>query len=447
MTEFERLIRLLHRFPLFIITGVGAGLIGYFFREAIRLAGFYRKEEPFFLLALPIAGIVIFSLYRSFRLEKKSGALSVIAAVRDGRRLSWIQLPLVFLASVLTHLVGGSAGREGGVLEMGGVLGDKAISFLKSGRKKKQARRRGAPPCAEDVGNIARRGITEKDGGQARPAGAPPCAERVGNFARRGITADERKVAILCGMSSAFSALFVTPLAAVFFVLEITDKKEILHRFVPVFISSMIAFGVVCLLGWGPTRHPFYLPNPLPAAPFVKTAILAAGCGLVGRVFCLLMRRTPTVFQRVLKNGYLRGAAGGALILTMTILLGTDKFNGLGEETIHSAFSGQAEPLDFFWKMIFTAMTVGAGFKGGEIIPAFFVGSTFGAVFAGWIGFLPDFGGSLGSVAILAAVAKSPIAAFVLGVELFGAEGTLFFALAAFISYSVSGKAGLYSKE
>ena len=409
MTEIKKLTYLLRDFPLFVLVGISAGILGYAFRQSIAWAGTVRYQYPKLIFLLPFAAILVTALYRLILSGYKNGPKTVIKAVRDNGKINSVQLPLVFLASCLTHLTGGSAGREGAVLEMGGIIGDGAVRLLRnSGRKRF---------CCHNVHLLSPDESYET----------------------------QRRVSILCGMAGAFSALFVTPLAAVFFVLEVTDSRQILHRFVPVFTTSMIAFIVVCLLGWEPTRIPYHLPAVMPPGFLLRTALLAAVCSLVGRFFCLAVRGVPRFARFCLKQEYARALLFSAAVVLLTFLLKTFKYNGLGIEAINNALLGKAGCGDFFWKTIMTALTLAAGLKGGEIIPALFVGATFGAAFSPFIGFLPDLGAAVGMVGVLTAVAKVPVAAFFLGVELFGAEGAFFYGVASIICLFLSGKKGLYN--
>lgn len=406
--EIKKLVRLLRYFPFFILSGIAAGLFGFAFRQSIAWAGGIRRQYPFLLYFLPLIALFVYALYQRVLADQSNGPQSVISAVKNNTSVSLRQIPLVFIASVFTHLCGGSAGREGAVLEMGGVLGDQTAAMLHYFDQKGRGLR------------------------------------RLGFISKRQSWETQRRVAILCGMAGAFSALFVTPLAAVFFVLEITDSHQILHRFVPVFFSSVIAFALVCLLGWQPVSHQYFLPNPLPAAAFLRSLVVAAGCGVVGRFFCLWLKGSRRFFDSRIQNGYVRVLGASVLVSLLSTLLRTDKFNGLGVEAIHAALNGLSAPLDFFWKTVLTGLTLAAGLKGGEIIPAVFVGATFGASFSSSIGFLPDFGASIGIVAILSATAKTPLAAFLLGVELFGVEGSFFYAAASAVAYFTSGKISLF---
>ncbi len=408
MSEVKKLLRLLRDFPLFILIGIGAGFLGYLFRLSITWAGTIRHQYPRLIFLLPVVGVLVTVLYQLGLKEHKNGPKTVISAIRDNSSLKGIQIPLVFFASILTHLTGGSAGREGAVLEMGGVLGDRIVSLLHY-------------PGQKGRRHHAIRLVLAREMSKA-----------------------QRDVAILCGMAGAFSALFVTPLTAVFFVLEITESRQILHRFIPVFTTSIISFMVVCLLGWKPYQLPYYLPEALPAGSLLRAALLATVCSPVGYFFCMMIKGVPHIAQVYIKWDYLRAFLFSVGVIIFTFFLKTDKFNGLGTEAINDALLGKGGYTDFFWKTILTAMTLAAGLKGGEIIPAIFVGATFGAAYSPLFGFPPDLGAAVGLVGCLSATAKVPIAAVLLGVELFGGKGIIFYAIASVICYFLSGKNGLY---
>ena len=207
----------------------------------------------------------------------------------------------------------------------------------------------------------------------------------------------------------------------------------------------MISFFVVCLLGWRPSRLPYYFPGTLPNGSLLRAALLAIVCSLVGRFFCVTIKGVPHLARTYIKESYLRVFLLSVGIVLLTLLLKTDKYNGLGTETINEALHGSGEYTDFFWKTILTSLTLAAGLKGGEIIPAIFVGTTFGAAYSPLFGLPHDLGAALGMVGILSAVAKTPVAAVLLGVELLGGEGIFFYAVASVVCYFLSGKNGLYT--
>jgi len=176
-------------------------------------------------------------------------------------------------------------------------------------------------------------------------------------------------------------------------------------------------------------------------------AVLAILCALVSILFCRVTEKSDDVMEKLFPNAYVRAAAGGLAIILLTVLLDTYDYNGAGMHVIERAMSGEARFYDFALKLVFTAITLGAGFKGGEIIPAFFVGSTFGCAVSGLLGISPSFGAAIGFVSLFCGVVNCPVAALVLSVEVFGTEGLLLFAICCGVSYMMSGYCGLYRSQ
>lgn len=373
------------------VVGALGGVVGALFHIGVEEATALRGEYPWLLYLLPVAGVLITALYRFSHVDGV-GTNAVLEAVHEGKRIPAMLLPAIFFGTVLTHLCGGSAGREGAALQMGGHIG-------------------------RHVGQLLR--LDDKD----------------------------KRVATLCGMSALFSALFGTPLTAAVFALEVVSVGVLYYAaFVPCITSALVAYGVSLVFGVHPTHFRVAVPT-VDAMVLVRTAILAVLCALVSILFCETLHRTEHLVHRV-KNSYLRAVLGGCVIIAATILLGTTAYNGAGMEVITAAVEqGQANPWDFLMKMIFTAVTIGCGYKGGEVVPTFFVGSTFGCVVAPLLGLNAGFGAALGLVAVFCGAVNCPMASIILGIELFGAEGLSCFALACGIGYMLSGYRGLYSSQ
>ena len=179
----------------------------------------------------------------------------------------------------------------------------------------------------------------------------------------------------------------------------------------------------------------------------VQVGGLAIVCALLSIVFCVVMHQSTHLYQKVFPNQYVRVVVGGALVVLLTVLVGSRDYNGAGGHVIEAAVEGQAVPWAFVLKMIFTALTLGAGYRGGEIVPTFFVGATFGCTVAPLVGLNPAFGAAIGMIALFCGVVNCPLASVLLSVELFGSEAILFFALACALSYMLSGKFSLYSSQ
>lgn len=261
---------------------------------------------------------------------------------------------------------------------------------------------------------------------------------------RFSLSDEERKIAVLAGMAASFAALFGTPWAAALFVLEIADRRLIFRRFLPVAAAALVAEALTFGCGFV-TLH---VGIPFPFLTFStagRIVLLALILGLGSRLFLFSALDLPALIRRRIPDSFWRGAICGSAILACAAALGT-RYNGLGQSEILAALGGQAKYSDFFWKSLLTSLTIAAGMKGGEIIPAFFVGSTLGAAACAALGLTPAFGAGLGMVALFGAVAHAPTAAVLLGVELFGLEGTLPFAVATAVCLIVSGRRSLYNR-
>ena len=373
-----------------LVGGVG-GFVGAAFHLGVGYATQLRTGHPWVLYLLPLGGVVIVGLYKLCRLEG-AGTNAVIESVHFGKKVPTLLVPLIFVATVITHLCGGSAGREGAALQIGGGIGYRAGTLLHLGEK-------------------------------------------------------DLPLATLCGMSGVFSALFGTPLTATVFALEVISVGVLYYAgLVPCITAAMTGYLISLLLGVPPTRFTVAMPA-LDAWTMLLVLVLAILCALVSILFCRGLHITEHLAARLVKNSYLRAAAGGVVIIALTLLLGTTDYNGAGMDVIQRALNGQANGWAWLLKLLFTAITIGCGFKGGEVVPSFFVGAAFGCWVGTLLGLPPAFAAAIGLVAVFCGAVNCPIASVVLSVEMFGAEGMLYFAMACAISYVLSGYCGLYSSQ
>lgn len=376
------------------IVGAVCGVAGGVFHMAVDEAARLRGELPWLLFFLPAAGLVIVWTYRISGMKNDSGTNQIIASVRSGTRPPLKLAPLIFLGAVLTHLTGGSAGREGAALQIGGSL-------------------------ASGVGRLFK------------------LSERSMN------------VIVMCGMSGLFSALFGTPLTAAVFSMEVVSVG-ILHysALFPGLLSAYVAAGITRLMGIEPEAYPLLGIPELGWLPMVQVGVLAVAGALLSILFCVLMHRSAHVYRKWFPNQYIRVVVGGLLVIGFTLLEGSGDYNGAGGHIIERALTGSVNvPWAFLFKMVFTALTLGAGYRGGEIVPTFFVGATFGCAAAPLLGLDPAFGAAIGMIALFCGVVNCPLASILLSVELFGSGALLFFALACALSYLLSGKYSLYSSQ
>lgn len=383
---------------LFIAVIVGAivGAAGTAFSMALGFATSYRTDNKLIIFAMPIAGVVIVFLYNVMKLSRDPGTNNIIKGARSEEKVSLKLAPLIFAATFLTHITGGSAGREGAALQIGGSL-------------------------ASPFGKLFK------------------------------LDKEDTSILIMCGMAAGFSALFGTPVAAAVFAVEVTIVAAAQYSaLVPCMVSGVTAAVVSKILGAEPES---FIVSGIPsfnseAAPhLLRVILLGAACAAVSVLFCVAIHEAGNLYEKYIKNAYIRAAVGGAIVVVLTLLIGTTDYNGAGMNVIERAFSGQAFPVAFLIKILFTALTLGAGFKGGEIVPSFFVGATFGCAFGGLIGLSPSFGAAVGLLAVFCGVTNCPFATIILSIELFGASGLAYYALAIVISYMLSGYRGLYSAQ
>ena len=256
------------------------------------------------------------------------------------------------------------------------------------------------------------------------------------------------KIAILCGMSGGFAAVFGTPLTATVFALEIACVGVVYYpALLPALIAALVGSAIPASLG----LTPFYyeLPDfPETSVALVgKTLLFGALCGAVCVFFCAAVRRTTRSFYARFPNDYFRVEFGALCVIVGTLLLGTNDYNGTGIGLVEEALAGRAAPVAFFWKTIFTALTLGAGFKGGEIVPVFAVGASFGCVVGPLLGIDPTFGAALGMIGVFCGATNCPLTSIVLSVELFGAQNAVLFAIVCGVGFATSGRVGLYASQ
>ena len=377
---------------LSVVIGSLCGVVGAVFHLSVHYAAETRGTYPWLLWCLPLVGLAIVGFYKLMGTEGM-GTNDIIDAVHKDKRLPIRLVPSIFLGTMLTHLCGGSAGREGAALQIGGTIG-----------------------------------------------------QRVGRLLR--LDDQDLRVATLSGMAACFSALFGTPLTAVVFAVMGISIGTMYHAaLLPCLMSALAAFGVSLALGVEPTRFTVTSPE-IVVGTFLRVLLLSVLFALVSILFCKFIHGTERWMQRWIPNPWVRVVAGGLAIVALTYLVGTRDYNGAGMEIITAAVErGTAHPAAFLLKLLFTAVTLAAGFKGGEVVPSFFVGATLGCVAAPLLGLPAGFGAALGLVSVFCGVTNSPVASVFLSVELFGSEGIWYFALACGISYMLSGYSGLYSSQ
>ncbi|MBR5269694.1 MAG: chloride channel protein [Anaerotignum sp.] len=386
------------RFCAWLCAGIAiggvVGLVGIAFHILLEWAAEFRMEHPMILWLLPLGGLAIVLAYRLAGMEKDRGTNFILVAVRSNEPVTFRTAPLIFFSTVVTHLLGGSAGREGAALQLGGSI---ASSFARTWE------------------------LNEK----------------------------ETRIMTMCGMAAGFSALFGTPLTSVVFAMEVITVG-VMHysAIVPCTIAALVASGMSQAMGIAPTAFTIAnIPETIMFETGALTIVLGIASALISILFCIAMEHTSHAYKKHIKNPMIRVFAGGCIVIALTYLVGCRDYNGAGMDIIIHALNGDAKAEAFLLKIVFTALTLGAGYKGGEIVPSFFIGATFGCVAGPLLGLPADFAASLCMAAVFCGVTNCPLASIILCIELFGFQGTGYYALCCGISYMLSGYYGLYSEQ
>ena len=380
-------------FLISVFIGLTVGTVGVGFHYSIDFVTELRHEHPWLIYLLPLGGLVIVLLYHLCKKDDDKGTNFILSAIRQKNKISVLTAPLIFVTSTITHLLGGSSGREGAALQLGGSI-------------------------AYNFGKVFR--LDEKD----------------------------KKIITMCGMSAAFSALFGTPVTAAVFAIEVVNVG-VMHfsAIVPCAVSAIVGTKLAQILGVAPTA---FLLSGIPELDWLsisKVSVLSILCAILSVIFCVTMHKTEKLYSKFFPNRYVRVVVGGVLVILLTLIVRTHDYNGAGMDIVAKAIAGEAQYEAFILKIIFTALTLSAGYKGGEIVPVFFTGSTFGNVAGKLLGLSPSFGAGIGLVSLFCGVTNCPISSIILSVELFGAEGLVFFLLSCAFSYLLSGYHGLYSGQ
>lgn len=378
---------------LAVPTGLVCGVVGTAFHLSVEYVTELRAAQSWLLLCLPLAGLAIVALYKVTKCEGV-GTNNVIRAVQSGEPVSLLLVPAIFLGTVLTHLCGGSAGREGAALQMGGSIG-------------------------WNVGKLL----------------------HLSDYVRRTAT--------ISGMAAFFSALFGTPLAATLFAMMVEDVGlSFSVAFVPGFCAALLAYGISLACGISPTRFALSAVPALGILPVLQVALLGVACAAVTRLFCLLHHVAEHQLPKRLPNPWVRVVLGGVVVVALSYLMGVGRYNGAGMGVITAAVEqGQALPWDFICKILLTAITLASGFKGGEVVPSFYIGATFGCVFGPLLGLPAGFSAAVAMVAVFCGAANTLVPSLLLAYELFGGAGLELIALGCGLSYMLSGYHGLYSSQ
>lgn len=377
-----------------IVAGLLSGLASALFLNGLDWATRTREANPQLLWLLPLGGLLIGLLYHHFGGLANLGNNVILEEIYEPRRDIPLRMaPLVLAGTIATHLFGGSAGREGTGIQMAGSLADTAARALR-------------------------------------------------------LSPDNRRTILVASIAGGFASVFGTPLAGTVFAVEVLRMGRPSHRALfPAFIAALVGDRTSALF----VSHNQYVVGGFPDFSFALTGkLLVAGLafGIGALLFTELTHAMKALFGRLIAYPPLRVLVGGIVVVALTFAVGTTDYNGLGIPLIADAVEGKRVfPGAFLLKTVFTSITIGSGFQGGEVTPLFFVGATLGNALGQVIDVSPGFLAALGFVAVFAGATNTPIACVFMGIELFGADIGMYLALTCVTSFVFSGHRGIYTSQ
>ncbi|TAF83196.1 MAG: chloride channel protein [Sphingobacteriales bacterium] len=373
------------------VLAILVGLASAVFLYSLHWATQYRQHHLWLVGLLPIGGFLVGLLYHYYGKNIGGGnKVWLNASQQPGQTVPFKMAPFVYLGTMISHFLGASAGREGTALQMATAISYQLAKPLK-------------------------------------------------------ISASEKKILLTAAIAAGFGSVFGTPYAGAVFALEIALVGRFRYKaFFPAFLSGMFAHIICTLFGVEHTNYTVVVLPPITFLTLMYCVIAGLAFGLCAWLFCKNMLWLSGIFTSTIKYAPLRPFIGGVLIASAVFLMDSTTYIGLGIPTISASFGQPLPTYTFALKMVFTIVTLSAGFKGGEVTPLFFIGATLGNALVCFIPLPMGILAAMGFVAVFAGASKAPLACIVLGVEMFGFSSGCFIALASVISYFVSGSSGIY---
>ncbi len=378
---------------LTITCGVIIGVMSWLFLNSLSIVGYFQEHYAFTICLIPLAGLLTAVIYTKFGKGAHRGNNLIIESVNEKADVPLRMAFLAFFFTILTHFSGGSAGREGTAVQMGGSITNKVTK-------------------------------------------------------RFHLTDKHRELLILSGISAGFGSVFGTPLAGVFFGMEVCYVGKLRYdALLHCMLSSFIASTVTYILG---VSHDSHIINVIPAVTpqFIGIILFAAVIfGITGKLFAITIHKLKGLYGKIFVNYLLRALVSSCIVLFAFLVLNGVRYTGLSTWLIDAGFNGTVQPYDPIMKFGFTSLTLGAGFQGGEVTPLFDIGASLG----GWIGQIsgvePSLLAALGLIAVFGCATNTPITTVILGVELFGVQALPYYVIVTVISYYVSGHSSIYSSQ
>ncbi|MDK2564031.1 voltage-gated chloride channel family protein [Romboutsia sedimentorum] len=385
-----------HFIKWFFLSAISGGVVGLvisLFLKSLQYATVTRENNPWIIYLLPFGGALVSYLYLKYGGDSSKGNNLIIERINNGGGyVPFKMTPLVFLGTFITHLFGGSAGREGTGVQIGASISSKLGRLI-------------------------------------------------------NLKGMDHTILIISGVSSGFGVVFGTPIAGTVFGLEVSSIGKMRYdAIIPCLISSFIGNQIATLLK---VQHTHYHMNGITDNPsiFYKVIFCAVIFGLVSKLFSELTHYLKKYFSEKIPNPCVKSFIGGILIIALVLILNTRIYLGLSLDLLGNSFEVKIIGYAFLLKLIFTSITLATGFQGGEVTPLFVIGATLGNFLSSIVNLPISFLSGLGMISVFCGATKTPLASFIMGVELFGAENIKYIFMACIISYVFSGKSGIYSSQ